>query len=163
MIECRTCSFSVAQTMRHALTTNCCPACGSALLGEVHQSRLRIFRQKLLGQSFAEKLGQDDIFDIALFMLVEFFPPTSDAALPDLSADPKGDDSSDEASTEGDASRDQKETYESIREKVRDEMTKDVSSLGREALDEDLKVQRLKRLAKESPIPSRTTVRRVGS
>jgi hypothetical protein len=158
MINCRNCNFSVAQNMRHSLMKNFCPSCGSALLGDVHISRLNIFRQKLSNQAFSEKLSSEDLFDIALFMLVEFFPPTSE---PSESSDEQSEEEKLEASGESDSPS---ESYEDIRSQIREEMLKEQPALDSASLDEDLRVERLKRLAKESPIKqSKTVVRRVGS
>jgi hypothetical protein len=148
--------------MRHALMSNFCPSCGSALLGDVHKSRLNIFKQKLANQGFAEKLSTEDIFDIALFMLVEFFPPTiADDADKDTSEESEEEIASNEDVQD---SEEQDEDYEAIRSKIREEMLKSQPEVAEVSLDEDLKIERLKRLAKESAIkPSRTVVRRVGS
>ena len=158
MIECRSCDFVVAQKMRHALISNVCPSCGSALLGEVHRSRLNLFKQKLSNQSFSSKLSSDDIFDISLFMLVEFFPPINDQA----NDDDDGSSEKNEAEELGETGGE--ETYEDIREQVREQILKDVPDSNAEDLNEDLRIERLKRLAKESPLKqSKTVVRRVGS
>lgn len=156
MIECRNCGFTVAQKMRHSLISNVCPSCGSSLLGEVHRSRLNIFKQKLSNQSFSSKLSSEDIFDIALFMLVEFFPPVSN----EVDEESSGSDQEEAEASEIEES----ETYESIREQVREQMLKEQPESSPESLDEDLRIERLKRLAKESPIKqSKTVVRRIGS
>ena len=162
MIDCRNCNFVVSQNMGHALMSNFCPSCGSALLGDVHKSRLNIFKQKLANQGFAEKLSTEDIFDIALFMLVEFFPPTiGEETVEDESEDSEEETTPDESVQ---AHEEQDEDYEAIRSKIREEMLKSQPEAAEASLDEDLKIERLKRLAKESAIkPSRTVVRRVGS
>tara|TARA_Y100001963_G_scaffold151924_1_gene235718 strand:- start:510 stop:974 length:465 start_codon:yes stop_codon:yes gene_type:complete len=153
MINCRKCDFFIKGSMRHALMNNCCPACGSAILGETYTQRMRLFKQKLLQQEFAQKLHDDLVFDITLFMLLEFSPVgPEEGGLQDPSDQP---DQLDE--------QDEKEDYE----KIRDEIRKEVLSEGGDSLedlDEDLKVARLKRLAKESKVgrPG-TSVRRLGS
>lgn len=159
MIECRNCGFTVAQKMRHSLISNVCPSCGSSLLGEVHRSRLNIFKQKLSNQSFSSKLSSEDIFDIALFMLVEFFPPVSN----EVDKENSGSDQEEAEAVEA-SEVEESETYESIREQVREQMLKEQPESSPESLDEDLRIERLKRLAKESPIKqSKTVVRRIGS
>lgn len=169
MIECRKCNFAVQQSMRHAITNNCCPACGSALLGEVHKRRLDIFKNKVTNQPFSSKLDSDDIFDIALFMLVEFFPPSLDdkkqeASEPD---EESGEEKVARVSAEV-AEREKEEegseSYEDIREQVRKEMVSSSADLTAEEMDEDLRIQRLKRMAKENRINKPgATVRRVDS
>lgn len=154
MINCRKCDFLIKASMRHALTNNCCPACGSAILGETHTQRMRLFKQRLLQQEFSQKLSEDTIFDITLFMLLEFSPISS----------PK--DVSEESSElteqlEGEPAEDSAEDYEKIREEIREEVMAE-SEDSSESLDEDLKIARLKRLAKESRVNmSGTSVRRI--
>lgn len=164
MIDCRKCNFSVQQSMRHAIANNCCPACGSALLGEVHKRRLDIFKNKISNQGFSSKLDSDDIFDIALFMLVEFFPPTSEPKQPEESA---VDNSVDLALAEEEAVQTEEgpeESYEDIRAQVRQEMISTSEDLTAEEMDEDLRIQRLKRIAKENRINKPgAMVRRVDS
>lgn len=161
MIECRNCNFSVQQSMRHALSNNCCPACGGALLGELHKRRLDLFKHKLANQHFSKKLDLNDIFDIALFMLVEFFPPTK----PDPQLE--SEDVSDEVSSELDEAADDQEadeSYEDIREQIRAEALNSTADITPEEMDEDLRVQRLKRIAKENRInKSGAIVRRIDS
>lgn len=165
MIECRSCKFAVKQNMRHALSNNCCPACGSALLGDLHKRRLDLFKNKLTNQHFARNLDSNDIFDIALFMLVEFFPPTAPGQKEDA---PEGQ-TADEAVEDTSASESPpeesppEESYEDIRSQVRDEMVKSSESISAEDIDEDLRIQRLKRIAKENRLKTGAAVRRVGS
>ena len=66
MINCRQCDFLIKNSMRHALINNCCPACGAAVLGETHTQRMRMFKQRLLQQEFAQSLSDDLVFDICL-------------------------------------------------------------------------------------------------
>lgn len=164
MIECRHCNFSVQQGMRHALSNNCCPACGGALLGEIHKRRLDLFKHKLANQHFSKKLDSNDIFDIALFMLIEFFPPTR----PDsqLETEESGDASGEVGPELGNASDKEEadESYEDIRAQIRAEALNYTADITPEEMDEDLRVQRLKRIAKENRInKSGTIVRRVDS
>lgn len=164
MIECRNCDFSVQQGMRHALSNNCCPACGGALLGELHKRRLDLFKHKLANQHFSKKLDSNDIFDIALFMLVEFFPPTK----PDPQLEVReSEDASNEVDPELDESADEQEadeSYEDIREQIRAEVLNSTEDITPEEMDEDLRIQRLKRIAKENRInKSGAIVRRVDS
>ena len=157
MINCRNCKFEVKPSMRHSLIKNCCPACGGALLGELHSRRLALFRQKMSNQPFSERLESDDIFDIALFLLVEFFPPDINLA----SSEEESDTGAAEAPTETPedttssmlAPEPEEESYEAIRDQVRTEILASNADLPK-VLDEDLKVQRLKRIAKESKIRS---------
>jgi hypothetical protein len=140
MINCRKCDFLIKGTMRHALVNNCCPACGSAVLGETHTQRMRLFKEKLMQQEFAQGLSSDLVFDISLFMLLEFAPVTSsDTAKPKDELESVDLPENSEGPSEDD--------YEKIRNEVRGEFSSEA-----EDLDEDLKIARLKRLAKEAKI-----------
>lgn len=157
MINCRKCNFLIKSNMRHSLTKNCCPACGSAVLGDTQTRRMRLFKQRLMQQEFSANLSEDLIFDITLFMLLEFSPISKD----------KGDeddaDTSDQADQTAPAREDHMEEYEKIREEIREEVLLAGESL-EEGLDEDLKIARLKRLAKESKLgQAGTSVRRLSN
>jgi len=137
--------------MRHALINNCCPACGAAVLGETHTQRMRMFKQRLLQQEFAQNLSDDLVFDITLFMLLEFSP-----------IKPEKDDDSEDTNT-GDTAEVVEDDYEKIRNEIREEVLSRPEDLG-EDLDEDLKIARLKRLAKDGAIKRPgASVRRLGS
>jgi hypothetical protein len=81
MINCAACKFEVSNKMRHALTKNMCPACGSALLGDFHMQRLGTIREKISLQEFSRGLDQSVIFDMSLFIMSEFFPSTPNRAV----------------------------------------------------------------------------------
>ena len=156
MINCRQCDFLIKSSMRHALVKNCCPACGSAILGETHTQRMRLFKQKLLQQEFAQNLSENLVFDITLFMLLEFSPVGLEKA------QEAGDDGASEESEVLPEEQD-RDTYEKIREEIREEALGQFET-SEENLDEDLKIARLKRLAKEGAAKrSGTSVRRLGS
>ena len=132
-------------------------------MGDLHVGRLDIFRQKIINQEFSENLKPDDIFDIALFMLMEFSPPTPAKAVGATVAASEPDaglpDGQDGQPAEGPA-----ESYEAIRGEIRKEAEERLESLSEEDIEADLKVQRLRRLAKDASVKSsKTTVRRVGS
>jgi hypothetical protein len=150
MINCRQCDFLIKNSMRHALVNNCCPACGAAVLGETHTQRMRMFKKRLLQQEFAQNLSDDLVFDITLFMLLEFSP-----------IKPEKDDDSEGTNT-GDTSEFAEDDYEQIREEIREEVLSRPEEL-EEDLDEDLKIARLKRLAKEGAVKRPgASVRRLG-
>lgn len=160
MIECRNCGFTVKQNMRHALSNNCCPACGGALLGELHKRRLDLFKVKLANQHFSRNLDSNDIFDIALFMLVEFFPPTAPEQKEDISEEQTSDEAIEEVVVSQDSPD---ESYEDIRDQVRKEMVESSEGVTTGDIDEDLRIQRLKRIAKENRLKTGAVVRRVDS
>jgi len=138
MIFCKNCEFEVNNSMRHSLMRNCCPSCGAALLGDVYMRRLELLKQRILEQEFSNGLNNDLIFDLSLFMLSEFFP-----SKPAVEA---GEESVEEPVVMEAASE---ENYESIREEVRAEMLAQIDNELEES-SEDLKVARLKRIAKDA-------------
>ena len=146
MIACKNCEFEVKNSMRHSLVKNCCPCCGAALLGDVYMRRMEILKQKLLRQEFSHELNKDLVFDITLFMLTEFFPQKAGVV--------QGDESSEEELDELGSILDEdvrEEEYVAIRDEIRGEVLSGFDE-ELEGSDTDLKVARLKRIAKEKPI-----------
>jgi len=156
MINCRQCDFLIKNSMRHALINNCCPACGAAVLGETHTQRMRMFKQRLLQQEFAQNLSDDLVFDMTLFMLLEFSPIKSEK-----DDDSENTNTGDTAEFVGDDSAE--DDYEKIRDEIREEVLSRSEEL-EEDLGEDLKIARLKRLAKDGAVKRPgASVRRLGS
>jgi len=162
MIFCKKCEFEVNNSMRHSLIKNCCPCCGAALLGDIHTRRLELLKQRILEQEFSQELSSDLVFDISLFMLSEFFPSTKESSAKDSEEDGAEEDDSPFLDAEEPVVMESvEEDYNSIREEVRSEMMSNMDA-DLEGSDEDLKVARLKRIAKESkPRNPGATVRRV--
>ena len=153
MIVCKNCEFEVNTSMRHSLMKNCCPSCGSALLGDLHSRRLNLMKQRILEQEFSQELNNELIFDLSLFIMSEFFPVNTEATNEE---EPIPVDESLVAVEEF-----KEESYDNIREEIRSEALTDMED-ALENADEDLKVARLKRIAKESKVKnSGPTVRRV--
>jgi hypothetical protein len=160
MIFCKNCEFEVNNSMRHSLMRNCCPSCGAALLGDVYMRRLELLKQRILEQEFSNKLDKDLIFDLSLFMLSEFFPTKSS----EENVEENVEESSEEERVEEPVVMEPaaEESYESIRDEVRSEMLSQIED-GPEDSSEDLKVARLKRIAKETKVRSPgAIVRRAG-
>ena len=151
MIVCKNCEFNVDNSMRHSLVKNCCPCCGSALLGDLHTRRLGLMKQRILEQEFSQQLNNDLIFDISLFMMSEFFPVNIDVV------------NNDEEVVDEEVVDEEvvDEDYDSIREEIRSEALTKIDGFPEDS-DADLKVARLKRIAKESkPRAPGPLVRRV--
>jgi len=156
MIVCKNCEFNVDNSMRHSLVKNCCPCCGSALLGDLHTRRLGLMKQRILEQEFSQQLNNDLIFDISLFMMSEFFPVNIDVVNNDeevVDEEVVDEEVVDEEVVD--------EDYDSIREEIRSEALTKIDGFPEDS-DADLKVARLKRIAKESkPRAPGPLVRRV--
>ena len=143
--------------MRHSLTKNICPSCGGSLLGDLHTRRLGILKQKIMAQDFSESLNEDLLFDISLFILTEFFhvnksteSDTDESSAAEEDAGVSGDDLvAVEKSLDS-------EDFDSIRNQIREEAMKDLDEIDEGT---DLKVARLKRIAKESPMLNKAGVR----
>jgi len=144
MIACKKCEFETNTLMRHSLIKNCCPSCGSALFGDLHMRRLELLKRKILEQEFSQELNNDLIFDISLFMLTEFFATKKEPEEGDAEA-------TTEEGSEGDVAVAAEEDYDSIRDEVRNEILLKIDDT-LEDVDTDLKVARLKRIAKEKAI-----------
>ena len=154
MINCKHCNFEVSSTMRHSLTRNICPSCGGSLLGDLYTRRLGILKQKIMAQEFSESLNEDLVFDISLFMLTEFFPVNKQDEEPssadeEMSVLESGELEAVEESLDN-------EDFNSIRSQIREEAMKDLDDVDEGT---DLKVARLKRIAKESPMLNKAGVR----
>lgn len=170
MIKCPMCEFEVSSKMRHALNKNMCPSCGSPLMGDLHTRRMQNIKQKILEQDFGQKLDENTLFDLSLFILSEFFKSKPERI--------KIKDDSDEddlkrirKEVESDVSRE----LESISEEsTYEEDSGDDPSFNEEdwdgasmelPTDVDLKVQRLKNAYKSNKILAKNpgfSVRRVG-
>ena len=156
MIVCKNCEFNVDNSMRHSLVKNCCPACGSALLGDLYMRRLELMKQRILEQEFSQQLNNDLFFDISLFMMSEFFPVNIEATGEEEAVEEVEEEAVEEVEEEV-----EEEDYDSIREEIRSEVLTKMDSLPEDS-GVDLKVARLKRIAKESkPRTQGPTVRRV--
>jgi len=161
MIVCKNCEFNVDNSMRHSLVKNCCPCCGSALLGDLHTRRLGLMKQRILEQEFSQQLNNDLIFDISLFMMSEFFPVNIDVVNNDeevVDEEVVDEEVVDEEVVDEEVVD---EDYDSIREEIRSEALTKIDGFPEDS-DADLKVARLKRIAKESkPRAPGPLVRRV--
>jgi len=144
MRVCKGCNHEVSSDMRYCLMRNVCPSCGDALFKDSEVQRISLIKSKILGQGFAQEFSEEDVFDISIFILSEFSHEDT-VYKEEVGADnPNSDNAS----------------LEDIRAEV-------VSELGSEALseldnnddddvlseleDEELRIARLKRIAKETP------------
>lgn len=153
MIVCKNCEFEVNISMRHSLMKNCCPSCGSALLGDLHSRRLEFMKKRILEQEFSQELNNELVFDISLFIMSEFFPVNTDVTNEEESV------SDDEKLVVEEEFGE--EDYNNIRDEIRGEALTNMED-ALEDVDADLKVARLKRIANETPVKnSGPTVRRV--
>ena len=159
MIICKRCEFEVGASMRHSLVKNCCPSCGAALLGDLYMRRFQLLKEKILEQEFSQELSGDLIFDVTLFMLTEFFSEKLEANA--VQEDAVQEDAVQHTVLYEEAEDSVVESYDNIRDEVRSEMLSKMTDDMGDA-DTDLKVARLKRIAKEKPVNTPgATVRRV--
>jgi hypothetical protein len=127
--------------------------------------RLRLLKQRVMDQSFSQELDEALIFDITLFMLTEFFPDRSTDEAPEAeeeAVDNQDDNVNQEILEEPFVDVESaEEDYESIRSEVRSEMLSKMD-VDIENSDLDMKVARLKRIAKEKAVSGTgPSVRRV--
>ena len=148
MILCKKCGFGVLETMRHALKSNACPSCGKILFGDRHVQEMSAISGRIRSQAFSQSLGDDIIFDISLFILDNY----SDFNEPEETA-----------SSPGHTSELPEESLESIRDEVREEAISNIDEAEDDDETDDMKLSRLKRMAKMAGNLDRTgpAVRRV--
>lgn len=155
--------------MRHAIRKNFCPACGYALFGDFQMGKISLIKEKILSQEFSKDLSSDLIFDISLFIVSEFTSsPASQEQRADSSevheeevvTETEVDEESDHSELDeappvagrslakSKAQPASSKVLEDIRRQVRSEIVPD----DEDDLDDDmdLKVARLKRIAKEN-------------
>lgn len=180
MISCAICKFEVSNKMRHALSKNMCPACGSALLGDFHMQRLNMIKEKISTQDFAKSIDQSIVFDLSLFIMSEFFPSSPNrAATLEESASDAGDSISDlekireqvrrDALASAKISPSRKSNIDSPFDEMNESEDTDydpdiVDTYGdAPKTEQDLKVAKLKRIYSESPTLNKSgvSVRRV--
>lgn len=141
MINCKKCEFEVSNNLKYAIMNNLCPACGNVLFGDSDIQRIGEVTRLLKKQEFSVTMDNILLNDISLFIFNNFLLENESVAdkspIDDASADVA---IPDEASEE-----------ELIREQVRMEAQSVVGD-DDEDLDDDLKIARLKRLAKESAL-----------
>ncbi len=171
MIKCPSCDFEVSNKMRHALSKNSCPSCGSALLGNFHIQRMNFIKEKILLQDFSKSLDQSIIFDLSLFILSEFYTskPQRERITDDV-IDKKSFDSTDNDSIRDEVRRevmassalDEQEVLGPDSDISEDELAMLNASRPLNN-DIDLKTAKLKRIYSDSPIlkKSGVSVRRV--
>ncbi len=166
MIFCRKCTFEVKTSMRHAIRKNFCPACGHALFGDFQMGKISLIKEKILAQEFSKDLSSDLIFDISLFIVSEF--TSSSASKQAVDSEEAVETSDIEVETSGveedmetppsqvkralKAEEPRARVLDEIRNQVRSEVLTDFDSDESDESDDDLdlKVARLKRIAKEN-------------
>ncbi len=148
MTTCKGCKFSVTKDMRFALMKNICPSCGQALFGDSELQEITEIKNKILGQEFSQELSSQIVHDIALFIFreIESLLPNAEPITP-KSLESK--ESSEEETKEDIEAR--------IRAEVENELANELNALDSNE-DDDHKIARLKRVAKESKIKRSTTV-----
>jgi|TARA_R110001583_G_scaffold16234_28_gene66392 hypothetical protein len=145
---------------------NVCPSCGAALYKDSEVQKISLIKTKIMSQEFAQAMSKEDVFDISLFILSEFLDS------PDVKASDKISDinETDEGLIHNDLNPDDiEDNFNDIRKEIQAEygesgqlhLDEDIND--GESDSEELRIARLKRLAKESPALNKggATVRRV--
>lgn len=161
MILCKSCGFGVSETMRYALKSNACPSCGKTLFGDSHVQEMTSISRSIRSQSFSQSISDDIIFDISLFILNNYLSLNDPASNETSSSDDLGKDEQNISENEI--------SEEAIREKVRSEVISEIGDINDEAVSknetEDMRLSRLKRMAKMSKGLNKTgaSVRRIST
>ena len=158
MIQCGKCKYIVPSNLKYSIMNNVCPSCGDVLFGDSDMVEIKAISQNILHQEFSDGMNKVLVNDIALFIFNEYVKHNSYSA----NTESDGDDSSDLSKASSDSSD------ESVLEKIRDEVRSEILpehsfSEELEDEDEDKKIARLKRLARDAGLKSNrgTSVKRV--
>lgn len=68
MIQCKSCSFLVNDSMKYAMMNNICPACGHGLFSELDKDFISVLQSKILSEKFSHRLTEGQVYDIAIFI-----------------------------------------------------------------------------------------------
>tara|TARA_B100000131_G_scaffold319922_1_gene366814 strand:- start:686 stop:1198 length:513 start_codon:yes stop_codon:yes gene_type:complete len=167
--------------MKYSLVNNVCPVCGAALLGDTEIQAVKGVGNDIRFEEFSKSLSDILIYDISLFIYSKYLKVTSTKNDVDDGVELAGANSEEsvvDPSGSGDADGDtmrsfedaRDEDLESLRDSVRSEaLSGQLDDSGLEAFsradeDDDHKVARLKRLAREARLSAKTgtKVNRVG-
>jgi len=188
MLNCNECSFEVNFRLKYSLINNVCPVCGASLLGDKEVQSIKQISSAIRAEHFSDTMSDVLIYDISLFVYSKYLkieyvaPPVDSLDSDDLNDDPEqdevgaqiedgreghGDTSSYEPLDEAGLTSSEELRGEVRREALESMRASDDSGLeafSDETKDEDLKVARLKRLAREARLSAKTGVKvtRVG-
>tara|TARA_B100000131_G_scaffold322655_1_gene377431 strand:+ start:3080 stop:3568 length:489 start_codon:yes stop_codon:yes gene_type:complete len=161
MIKCNKCGYNVPSELKYAIMNNLCPSCGDVLFGDSDMVAINSISQSILHQDFSEGMNKVLVNDIALFIFNEYSnnavsatdESTKDAESPEHIG-------VDDQSRSGDPNSLSENLLEKIRDEVRVEALTEAEDYEE---DEDRKIARLKRLAKEAGLKNNrgTIVKRV--
>tara|TARA_R110002020_G_scaffold50716_7_gene143269 strand:+ start:61207 stop:61776 length:570 start_codon:yes stop_codon:yes gene_type:complete len=186
MLNCNECSFEVNFRLKYSLINNVCPVCGASLLGDKEVQSIKQISSAIRAEHFSDAMSDVLIYDISLFVYskylkIEYVGPPADKV--------DGGDSNDEVGAQIEDGQDSQEgrgdaaPYEPLdepgataEEDLRAEARREalealrasddsgLEAFSDETKDEDLKVARLKRLAREARLSAKTGVKvtRVG-
>jgi len=158
MINCKKCNYEVPNNLKYAIMNNICPSCGDVLFGDKDMMAISSILDDVLRQEFSDEMNKVIVNDIALFIFNTYVEDKSHNT-PDSEPDNASDNASDNApdNTLGDTpggdqgGESNERDLARIRDEVRTEIMGEVGDDG-EIIDEneDTKIARLKRLARES-------------
>ncbi len=167
MIICSKCTFEVSYKMRHAISVNACPSCGSVLLNNIEVKKISTIVSKLKKEDFSKTLEEELVTDISFFI---YFHIVKAITLNSGNQNSTVEDSEggDSLSTESDAELDKISAADklksvdiaSLRKEVEGEvlLEYDESLLDEEENDAS-RVSRLKDMAKRQKLASKTPLK----
>lgn len=149
MIICQKCKASISLQMKHSIKSNQCPYCGSHLIDNDSLKICKSISNSLLSAGFNDK-----IFELSLFIFKNYYKNREESEI-DKSSNL-------EELSESSFSENESEVFESQEFHEENYVSKEDEDLD-EDLDEDDRVSRLKKLAKNNPILNKkgTVVRRI--
>ena len=150
MIKCTKCEFEVSGHLKYSIMNNLCPACGYALFSDTDMMRIKELSRTIREEEFSQDMDNVKINDISLFIFNTFIKINE--AKKSLDSDVEFS----EEAVSADDSNDKADNLDDLREEVRLEATQELSDIPDE--DEDFKIARLKRLARDSNLTNKSSV-----
>lgn len=155
MINCNKCQFSINKEMSYAIKANTCPACGSKIMSNDYLKVIKHIERDLLSNGFSFK--EDTMRNLSIFFANKLYKNIEEPTTEDSVEEASSDEIKSFEELEDHAS----ETIDSILSETEDIGAANLSDTEEE--DEDDRVSRLRRLAKNNKILGKrgASVRRV--
>ena len=157
MITCKNCGFIVNGNLKHSISSNTCPSCGTSLFGNKELKLLKNIEVEMLNNGF--NFNEATLKRLSIFILNKIKMHEKPSSEEGVSAE--------EGIVNGFS--EVEDEYGEFKERVKSEVEKDLgiesSTFKNDHDEDDDKISRLRKMAKENSILNKrgTPVRRVGS
>ena len=153
MLSCRKCDYGIGSDLKYSLINNVCPVCGASLFGDKEMQEIKDIGLRIRTEEFSHSMSDVLIYDISLFVYSKYLRDEGLEAARFAESASTGEEVLDSSKAEEEYALTESEIREEVRGEYIEELDDD-SHLGAE--DDDFKVARLKRLAKESMLSGKT-------